>query len=198
MPDVPDISGEPGLPRRPVGAEPTPEGLRIRPAARAVVMDTDSRVLLVHFNFGPDDLPTGLWACPGGGIDPGESVEQGLVRELREEIGIDIGDPGPVVWWKEHVFPMTRWDGQQDTYFWIRVPPFEPRPAFTEAELRAEKVDGMRWWTFAEILHAQRLYDEDRVDDPAYTTFSPRRLGHLLEDLLREGHPPEPIVLPPL
>ncbi len=160
-------------------------------------MDTDQRVLLVHFNFEPDDLPTGLWACPGGGIDAGETVEQGLIRELHEEIGLDITDPGPVVWWKEHIFPLTRWDGQQDTYFWIRVEPFEPRPAFTEAQLRAEKLDGMRWWGYDEIQHAQQLFDQGRRDDPAYTTFTPRRLGHLLGDLLREGHPAQPLVLPP-
>ena len=47
-----------------------------------------------------------------------------------------------------------------------------------------------------EVRHAQRLFDEDRRDDPAYTTFSPRRLGHLLEDLLRGVDPLEPRVLP--
>ena len=160
-------------------------------------MDTDQRVLLVHFNFPADRLPTGFWACPGGGLEAHETLEQGLLRELREEVGIDVPDPGPPIWWKEHVFPMSRWDGQQDTYFWVRMEPFEPQPHFTEAQLRAEKVDGMRWWDYDEIQHAQRLFDEDRRDDPAYTTFSPRRLGHLLADLLRDGHPPDPIVLPP-
>ena len=161
-------------------------------------MDTDQRVLLVHFEFAADNLPNGLWACPGGGLEPHETLEQGLLRELREEVGIDITDPGTPVWWKEHVFPMSRWDGQQDTYFWIRVEPFEPVPQFTEAELRAEKLDGMRWWSWDEVQRAQRLFDEDRRDDPGYATFSPRRLGHLLADLVRDGHPPAPIVLPPL
>lgn len=57
-----------------------PVPLRIRPAARAVVKDPDRRVLLVHFEFGGNDLPQGLWACPGGRIDPGESTAEGLVR----------------------------------------------------------------------------------------------------------------------
>ncbi len=197
MPSVSDRSDAGPFHPRPAAAGPAPDGLRIRPAARAIVMDTDHRVLLVHFDFGPDNLPTGLWACPGGGIDPGETVEQGLIRELREEIGLVIDDTGPAVWWKEHVFPMTRWDGQQDTFFWLTVEPFEPRPGFSEAELRAEKLDGMRWWPYDEIQHAQRVYDEGRVDDPGYTTFSPRRLGHLLEDLVRDGHPGDTVLLPP-
>ena len=159
-------------------------------------MDRDRRVLLVHFDFPADNLPTGLWACPGGGLDPGESVTAGLVRELREELGLEVADPGLPVWVKEHIFAMTRWDGQHDTFFWIEVDAFDPRPDFTEAELRAENLDGMRWWTYAEVQDAQQRYDAETVADPAYVTFTPRRFGHLLADLLRDGRPAEPIRLP--
>jgi 8-oxo-dGTP diphosphatase len=173
------------------------EGLRIRQAARAVIMDRDRRVLLVHFNFENDELPTGLWACPGGGLDPGETLDAGLVRELREEVGLAVDDPGLPIWDREQIFPMTRWDGQHDTYFWVEVDAFDPQPTFTEAELRSENVDGMRWWSYDEVQEAQRLYDGGDRDNPAYVTFSPRGLGHLLDDLLRDGRPAKPIRLPP-
>jgi hypothetical protein len=78
---------------------------RLRPAARALVMDAAQRVLLVHFVFGTlEDLPNGLWACPGGGIEPPETLADGLRRELREELGLTVGDVDPPIWRKEHVF----------------------------------------------------------------------------------------------
>ncbi len=67
---------------------------RIRRAARAIVLDRARRVLLVHFDFVAPDRPNGFWACPGGGLDPGESVVEGLTRELLEELGLAIEDAG--------------------------------------------------------------------------------------------------------
>ena len=68
--------------------------LRIRQGARAVILDRDHNILLAHFDFVDEEKPTGLWACPGGGIDPGESLGEGLIRELAEETGLVITDPG--------------------------------------------------------------------------------------------------------
>ncbi len=176
-----------------------PEAPRLRPAVRAVVTDPDRRILLVHFTFAwEDSLPAGMWACPGGGIDPGESTTAALVRELREELGLEIGDPGSPIWRKEHVFEMQRWDGQRDTYYWLEVPAFEPRPQLSTQELLDENVDSLRWWSYDELLAAQQAYDDHDAEGPAYAVFSPRRLGHLVTDLLASGRPAVPLELDPL
>ncbi|MEJ7742243.1 MAG: NUDIX domain-containing protein [Nocardioidaceae bacterium] len=169
---------------------------RIRPAARAIVVDPDRRVLLVHFAGTMEPgLANGWWACPGGGIDPGETVTQGLVRELDEELGLRIDDPGSPVWRKQHLFHMTHWDGQHDTYFLIEVGAFEPAPRYSLDELRAEGLDDLRWWTHDELVKAQAAYDAGDPTAAGYAAFSPSRLIHLLTDLLESGRPPEPIVL---
>lgn len=172
-----------------------PDELRIRQGVRALLTDRDRRVLLVHFDF--DDVPGGVWACPGGGINPGEAPIEALVRELSEEVGLTITDPGEPIWWKEHIFSFSRWDGQRDTYFWLEVDAFEPRPQLTEAELWAEHVDGVRWWTWEELGAAQAAYDSGRTDAPEYAMFSPRRLAHLVEDLISQGRPAELLRLDP-
>lgn len=57
-----------------------------RLAAYALVVDDQDRILLALWNEG--DRP--LWTLPGGGVELHESVEEGVVRELREETGYDV------------------------------------------------------------------------------------------------------------
>ena len=151
--------------------------MRLRQAARAIVLDPDARILLVHFR-----LPRGSWwATPGGGIDEGETPEQAIARELDEEAGLVDFELGPWVWTRTHVFPFENglWDGQVERYMLVRTQAFEPVPRFSRDELAAEYVAELRWWTAAELAAS-----EER--------FAPRRLPGLLAALLRDGPPGEP------
>ena len=57
-----------------------------RLAAYAVIVDDRDRVLLALWN----ELDEPLWTLPGGGVELGESPEEGAVREVREESGYDV------------------------------------------------------------------------------------------------------------
>ena len=89
------------------------------------LLDTDGRVLLQKRRA--DSRHGGLWEFPGGKVEPGESHESALVREIAEELGIvvapadlraegdsagntegDQGDP-PVVL---YLYSCDRWHGE--------------------------------------------------------------------------------------
>lgn len=55
--------------------------------AAAALIDADGRVLLARRPAGK--AMAGLWEFPGGKLNDGETPEEALVRELREELGIE-------------------------------------------------------------------------------------------------------------
>ena len=56
--------------------------------AAVALIDPDGRVLLAERPVGKS--MAGLWEFPGGKVDPGETPETALIRELAEELGIDV------------------------------------------------------------------------------------------------------------
>ncbi len=54
----------------------------------AALIDTDGRVLLAQRPEGKS--MAGLWEFPGGKVEPGERPEAALIRELREELSIEV------------------------------------------------------------------------------------------------------------
>ncbi len=61
------------------------------------LIDVDGRVLLAQRPEGKS--MAGLWEFPGGKVDPGETPEAALIRELHEELGIDT--------WSSCLAPLT-------------------------------------------------------------------------------------------
>ena len=70
------------------------------------------------------------WQFPQGGIDEGESAEEALYRELKEEIGTDeVEIIASMPEWQSYDFPkiiakkMYPFDGQKQKYFLVRLKP---------------------------------------------------------------------------
>lgn len=57
------------------------------PCVGAVVVDASGRLLLVRRANPPH---AGLWSLPGGHVEPGETREQAVVREVAEETGLQV------------------------------------------------------------------------------------------------------------
>src|SRR5262245_56152035 len=102
--------------------------------AACALIDPDGRVLLAQ---PPPGKPmAGLWEFPGGKVEPGERPETTLIRELKEELGIDVQEPclAPLTF-ASHSYPdfhllmplyvCRRWDGivrpqEGQNLVWVR------------------------------------------------------------------------------
>jgi 8-oxo-dGTP pyrophosphatase MutT (NUDIX family) len=151
---------------------------RLREAARAIILDEADRIVMVKYIFPSGEV---RWGTPGGGLDPGESHEDGVRREVREELGLTEFEIGPHVWNRVHMFPMvTGHDGQRERYFLVEVDHFTPEPEIGWEQMNDEFVYDIRWWTLDEI-------------DASAEQFVPIGLTGWVRELLRDGPPSVPI-----
>ena len=86
-------------------ADPVPAVIRV-PCVGAIIKDETGRLLLILRAHEPGK---GLWSIPGGRIEPGETDQQAVVREVLEETGLRVacgallgsverpGPPGAVI-----------------------------------------------------------------------------------------------------
>ena len=145
---------------------------------KLLLLDEDDRVLLIR----SADPRSGAqcWYPVGGGVEPGESLQQAANREAHEETGLTALPVGAPVWTREHTY---EYDGRtvevHEDWLMHRVDHYDPRPVGL-TELEARTIAGFRWWGAGELSSTT-------------DTVFPPRLGDLLSGLLREGLPREPV-----
>jgi len=59
-------------------------------AVGAIIEDAKGRVLLVRHKPERGGFWQGKWICPGGELELGETIEEGIKREVREETGLEV------------------------------------------------------------------------------------------------------------
>ncbi len=155
---------------------------RLRRSVRALIVNDSQRILLGRHALAQ---PPGsaVWAAPGGGVENEESDLDALKRELREEVGLVVEQDPPLVW-RQVVRGSglsAGYGGIANDYFLVHTASFDPRGKFSDAELAAEHIKEMRWWSV-----------DDLSSYGGADLFSPRDLVVRLTTLLNEGVPDEP------
>jgi len=112
-----------------------PAATSVVPSVTAVVTDDDGRLLMIH------RTDNDLWAIPGGGHDVGESIADTVIREVREETGIEVAVTDFVGTYTDPHHVMAYDDGEVRQQFSLC---FRARP--TGGELRtSSESKAVRW-----------------------------------------------------
>ena len=122
--------------------------LRLRPAARLIVLDPEGRALMFRYDV-PGRPP--FWVTAGGECDPGESFEDAARRELFEETGI-IADPGEQIARMTPEFITVEGEPVQadERFFLVRVAEARVDTAGHTA-LEQKLMTQHRWFTLEEL-----------------------------------------------
>lgn len=129
------------------------DGVLSRRAARVVLLDARDRVLLVR-GHDVDQPERSWWFTVGGGIDAGEDARAAAVREVREEVGLELRPDelvGPVLT-RSAVFDFYREHCRQDEEIFLARVAGVPRlrhDGWTDVE--RDVLDEVRWWSLEEL-----------------------------------------------
>jgi len=77
-----------------------------RKSSRAIVLNKQNRIFLFRYTFDFFAEEDSIWITPGGGLDEGESFEEALKRELLEEMGIELTELAPQIFYRNPLYEL--------------------------------------------------------------------------------------------
>lgn len=116
-----------------------------KPTVSAVISDDQNRVLLAKRK---SECRNGLWGAPGGFLENGEELIDGLKREVREEVGVEVEVLGLVFCMVEdEPYPKSSFENSHviNFQFKCKVISGEPKSLHETSEVRWFSKDEIPW-----------------------------------------------------
>ncbi|MDR2888918.1 MAG: NUDIX domain-containing protein [Lachnospiraceae bacterium] len=155
----------------------------MRFTARALLKNRNTgKILLIKYldreSKSTQQLSSGFWAMPGGGVERGEDFSQALKREIYEETGIEDIEIKDCLMSRNIFLELTH---NQDQFYYERYYLVETdADIITQEHLtinEMETIKNYRWWSVEEIKNTNEV-------------IFPKRFPHFIDKILREGKEP--------
>jgi 8-oxo-dGTP diphosphatase len=138
--------------------------VRKRRTARVMLFDEHGAILLVRFVVPRVEGEFVFWALPGGEIEAGETESEAAVRELREEVGLELQVEGPIYWDSNQFLHQREMQDNVDFLFRAECRREEPRLIGVTADER-KIMKEIRWWSEAQIeASLERIFPESLAE----------------------------------
>jgi len=115
-------------------------------AAKALIIFKDKYLLLLRNS--KEEICPSEWDIPGGGMEAGETIEEALIREVKEETGIDISS--------SKFFPIKSWEMDKDG---IKIGGTDFLCILTDSQEVSLSVEHIRaqWFSGEEIMASKEI-----------------------------------------
>ncbi len=152
-----------------------------RPSVRAVIVNGD-KIAMVYSE------KHDYYTFPGGGIDEGESHTDALIREVREELGLEV-IPETI---KEYGLVLRKEKGFfedlfiQENFFYLCKAGETVVPQKLE-DYEQEEEFTLRWVSSGEAIETNRYHEHGTISNKIYAQRMVERESQIIEKLIEEG-----------
>lgn len=136
-----------------------------RRVSRIILLDEDDQFLMLKTHSPNLMVPHTRWITPGGGVEDDETHQDGAIRELFEETGLQISSIDKPIWSLagQSVFNDGHVQTTYSEFFVVRTTHFVP---VTDNWMENEFVDisAVRWWSIAELIDSGEPFSPEPLE----------------------------------
>ena len=133
--------------------------IKIRKSSRAIVLNKKNEIFLFQYMFDYLEDSKAIWITPGGSLEEGESFEDALKRELFEELGVQMKEKCPEVYYRNPVYTLKNGEKVQSVEkFFLFMLENEEFSSEHCTESEKKRMLAGKWWSVEEIERSEEEF----------------------------------------
>jgi 8-oxo-dGTP diphosphatase len=127
----------------------------VKPKGSSIIFINDQEKILLFLRDNIPDLPyPNMWDVPGGHVEPGESPEKCIIREMKEEMDLDIDE--------FELFSKIEFEDRIEYTFWARA-------VFDIDDIELTEGQKLKWFTRDDAKRTPLAYGFNEIVEKFYS-----------------------------